>query len=780
MKISHKTQKTITCYIITETSLGIQCAEVLLKKKHQVLGLISRDPQVLHWAHKNNIPLIKSLKDFEESVVQDSFDYLFSVVNHRILSASLLKSPRHYAINYHDAPLPKYAGVNATSWALLNNESMHGVTWHIMNDIVDGGDILKQVRLSIDTNETAVSLNLKCYTYAIESFKVLIEDLEQEKAVEKKQELEHRTYYSLHQKPQNLGFISWNDSAEKIERQWRALHFGTYPNTLTPLKLLIGQGSYQSVFFPSKIDVLKTQSKKAPGTLVKITQDALHVSTTTKDISVSRFQDIEGRVCTTFDLAEQTKVSVGSVFLRITQKALEQLKKIVQEISKHENFWKGELINSVPTQLSLLFPSQKITKDSPHTKAKNDKEYILSEKLLEASDYKKGLGDSLGCKQGSEDNLSYKQESGNQKNPSYKQGLACKIKGKQFSAFEFFITTLLIYLKRTEDETSITIGLENQWYKGRQYSSGLTERFKGLFPKYLPANFTFSLHSKAIDILECVRKQLSLLQEKKGYLKEVLLCDSESQNVRGEHLININFTEQNISTFTGKDIELSDETQVFLTFSKEEGAFTSKVKGKEHKNLFQRFIQHLKNIHHFIIDCPNSSLEDFYFITQEERHQLLIEWNDTQASYEAYENQRIHELFEAQVAKNPHNIALVYEDQSLTYQHLNDKANQLAHHLQSLGVGPDVLVAIAVERSLEMVVGLLSILKAGGAYVPLDPDYPEERLQFMLEDTQASVLMTQSGLKPLFQWYRGEIVELNERRSFETYPKTNLPVDPEV
>ena len=99
MKISHKTQKTITCYIITETSLGIQCAEVLLKKKHQVLGLISRDPQVLHWAHKNNIPLIKSLKDFEESVVQDSFDYLFSVVNHRILSASLLKSPRHYAIN---------------------------------------------------------------------------------------------------------------------------------------------------------------------------------------------------------------------------------------------------------------------------------------------------------------------------------------------------------------------------------------------------------------------------------------------------------------------------------------------------------------------------------------------------------------------------------------------------------------------------------------------------------------------------------------------------------
>src|SRR5262249_56403374 len=101
----------------------------------------------------------------------------------------------------------------------------------------------------------------------------------------------------------------------------------------------------------------------------------------------------------------------------------------------------------------------------------------------------------------------------------------------------------------------------------------------------------------------------------------------------------------------------------------------------------------------------------------------------------------------AQVARTPEAVAVVFEDRRLTYAQLNARANQLAHHLRRLGVGPEVLVGICAERSLEMVVGLLGILKAGGAYVPLDPDHPAERLAFMLEDTQAPVLLTQQALR---------------------------------
>ena len=133
--------------------------------------------------------------------------------------------------------------------------------------------------------------------------------------------------------------------------------------------------------------------------------------------------------------------------------------------------------------------------------------------------------------------------------------------------------------------------------------------------------------------------------------------------------------------------------------------------------------------------------------------------NNTNTAYP--EDKTIHQLFEEQVEKTPNNIAVVYEDQELTYQQLNERANQLAHHLRSLGVGPDTLVAIAVERSLEMIIGLLGILKAGGAYVPLDPSYPQERLQFMLDDTDAPILITQTPLNETFRTYSGTILNLH-------------------
>src|SRR5260370_1690421 len=109
-------------------------------------------------------------------------------------------------------------------------------------------------------------------------------------------------------------------------------------------------------------------------------------------------------------------------------------------------------------------------------------------------------------------------------------------------------------------------------------------------------------------------------------------------------------------------------------------------------------------------------------------------------------DQSIPRLFEAQVERTPDAVALVFEGQELTYRELSARANQLAHHLQALGVGPEVLVGIYMERSIEMIVGLLGVLKAGGAYVPLDPVYPQERLAFMIQDSQVAVLLAQRRL----------------------------------
>lgn len=158
----------------------------------------------------------------------------------------------------------------------------------------------------------------------------------------------------------------------------------------------------------------------------------------------------------------------------------------------------------------------------------------------------------------------------------------------------------------------------------------------------------------------------------------------------------------------------------------------------------ERMAGHYQNLLTGIIENQNTRIGELPILTQNELHQLLVVWNDTAADYPY--DQSIHQLFEAQVERTPHNIALVFEGRELTYEQLNKQANRLAHHLRNQGVGPDVLVGICVERSLDMIAGLLAILKAGGAYIPLDPAYPKERLADMLDDARPALLLTQQHL----------------------------------
>jgi len=142
-----------------------------------------------------------------------------------------------------------------------------------------------------------------------------------------------------------------------------------------------------------------------------------------------------------------------------------------------------------------------------------------------------------------------------------------------------------------------------------------------------------------------------------------------------------------------------------------------------------------------IMQSPENTLSDLGFLTEREKRQLLTAWNDTDAPYS--DQLCIHQLFEAQVNKTPDAVAVVYDGQQLSYQDLNQRANQLAHYLIDEGVAADSLVGICLERSFDMVIGILGIMKAGGAYVPLDPDYPRARLEFMMEDAKLNIVLTQ-------------------------------------
>jgi amino acid adenylation domain-containing protein len=187
----------------------------------------------------------------------------------------------------------------------------------------------------------------------------------------------------------------------------------------------------------------------------------------------------------------------------------------------------------------------------------------------------------------------------------------------------------------------------------------------------------------------------------------------------------------------------------------------------------QRLLAHYHVLLESIADNPDQRIVDLALLPAGEERKVLHEWNDSSSAFRR--DTCIHTLFEAQVQSTPDNIALVFEDTRLTYAELNRKANQLAHRLRAHGVHEEVLVGICMERSLDMIVGILAILKAGGGYVPLDPAYPKDRIGFMLADSNVELLITQSDLLPDLPGHNTTTICLDkEWPSLASEPGTNL------
>jgi amino acid adenylation domain-containing protein len=170
----------------------------------------------------------------------------------------------------------------------------------------------------------------------------------------------------------------------------------------------------------------------------------------------------------------------------------------------------------------------------------------------------------------------------------------------------------------------------------------------------------------------------------------------------------------------------------------------------------ERMFGHYQTILEAVAVDPEQRVSDLPLLTSPEERQLLVEWNDTKVVYPACAS--IHESFEVQASQTPGQIALVSGQLTLSYQDLNYRANQVAHYLKGLGIGPNVLVGLCAKRSLDMVVGLLGILKAGAAYVPIDPTYPKDRLRYILEDSKASVVLTQEALLDGLPSFTGQAI----------------------
>ena len=252
-----------------------------------------------------------------------------------MLPPELLALPRRMAINFHDAPLPRYGGIHATSWAIMNREQTHGITWHVMAPKIDAGGVLKQKMLSVSPTDTALSLNMRCYQKAAEAFGELIDELAAGTAAEMPQDLSQRTYYGRYRRPERGCLIAWNSTAEEIDAFVRSLDFGPYPNALGVPKICAG-GAF---FIVKKLRVLDSRSPAAPGTVLAADAGGITVATADRDVCISGLATIEGCACDVAQLARDCGIRPGYRFTEPDAELAGRLTELYNFTCRHESFW---------------------------------------------------------------------------------------------------------------------------------------------------------------------------------------------------------------------------------------------------------------------------------------------------------------------------------------------------------------------------------------------------------------------------------------------------------
>jgi natural product biosynthesis luciferase-like monooxygenase protein len=672
------------CCIIGQGKLTIESAEHLLSQGHIIRGMITDNADVGLWAESQFIPFISSKDDQQVFLAQWSFDYLFSIINPVQTSASVLSQPKISAINFHDAPLPKYAGLHVTSWAIQNQETEFGVTWHEMSTTFDAGDILVQETFPIEPDETAFSLSVKCYQHGLDTFKQLLLDIESDNLKRQAQNIADRSVYFGAQKPSYAGLLDWRQAASKIVALSRGLNFQLDDNPLCVPKAYLNEQVY---LVGNEISLEEGATSASPGKVLARDAESVLIATQDGAVRLSGLTTVDGELV---KLDELAGIEVGAELPMFDEPMLDEpvlckIEDLNQQFGKLEKYWRSELFDVEP----FTFAGHGA---SPVTS-------LLSTDVV---------------------NLPLTMTSAMQS--------ALKSGFPTISLSAAVAGLYACFLRRLADSDVMDIGLAVDL---SEYPIVARE----LFAQRVPFSLNIDTQRPVKELVEWVANKINSRMGKGTYPRDLY---SRTQGLSRQDLpVAIELLDD-----LSQGCDASLDTLV-LSLEKESDNFQwkfnrtalSEARAKDITDKFKAFVA-------YVIAQLDQPLSKVYLLSEAERQTLLLDWNNTQKNIP--ENTCVHQLIEQQVAQTPDAIALSYRDQALSYQLLNDRANALAFKLQQMGAGPDKLVGIFIERSIEMVVGLLAIHKAGAAYVPLDPAYPRDRIALMIDDACADIILTHS------------------------------------
>ena len=331
-----------SCFLIGSESLLIACGEILLEGGNDVRGVISTEPQVVEWARSKGVRWVDPVGGYANALREAPFDYLLSITNLEILPPEIVSLPLRGAVNFHDGPLPRYGGLFAPVWALIDRQSQHGITWHLMNAEADAGEIVAQRLFDIAPGETSFSLNTKCYAQGIESFPEVVEALNGGLASKRAHVLDKETFHKRSDRPAGNCAIRFDSSAAEIVALARALDFGTYANPFGLPRLTLG---HEVVLVPT-IDLNEASSGLPAGTVIAVKATGITVATANGDVVLQKFVSVDGRPLEPVDVAAHHGLAAGVTIPPVDASKREAVDAAIKTVARNEPFWISRLTSA--------------------------------------------------------------------------------------------------------------------------------------------------------------------------------------------------------------------------------------------------------------------------------------------------------------------------------------------------------------------------------------------------------------------------------------------------
>lgn len=679
-------QTPFRCVLLGSESLLLSCAEVLLERGHAIAAVIGSAPAIASWCSEQGVARLDPADRLAERLRDDACDLLFAVSHTEPLPASLCALPQRGAIRFLEAPVHTFAGSNLPSWGLLDGESRWGVSWYLEPASPDSAPEVLLVReFEVADNETALTLNARCYEQAIESFSELLGSLESGALEPNAGRSEQVRRHPASARPSALALLDWARPARELERLARALDHGRYANPLAVPKLLTSDG----ILLVEAVTAAEATPSRPAGSVVEATDGTLRVAVSDGEVALTGLHSAEGRALSAAEVA-----SIGGLLPTAAESLRRQIDNCAEAFARHEPFWRRRLSRLVPLEWPLAAGA--IGREPEHNAATTLRRTIdLPENVSSAAEV----------------------------------------------AAAFFS-----YLFRLSGTCSYHLD-----YRGAALAP-CTGSVAGVYAEHVPLEVGVSGRDSFGLLAARADAELRRVERRGSFALDLIARAPELRDAGDRSTPRLP-----IAIEISEDLAAESRHPLCLRISPDGRRAEAVADAKRvDAQALDRFGEHLATLLAAALRDREQTVEELPLLGPAERTRLVDEWNHTDVDYDR--SACVHELISRQAERTPEAAALVCGERSVSFAELDGSAELLAQHLRALGVGPDVLVGLCLERSVEMVIGALAIWKAGGAYVPMDPGFPADRIALMIEDSKAPVILTDSGLLPRLPPHSARIV----------------------